>query len=145
MNITPSQLCPQGLSDFQENPHSQVLIVDGSVDSCEVIQTALQHRGVCSTTARSKKQGIESARQDAPRVIVLDIESLPDGQSGCQDLVLMAKVHDSSIVWVGDGADGPLGSESHRIRKPYHYAALLHKIEDLLARDATSQGIRKAA
>lgn len=136
-------------------PRPRVLIIDSSPDSCEVMRTVLDRRGVDATTACSKKQALEAAREATPALVVVDVESLPDAQDLCQDLVLVAKARQFPIVWLGDG-DRNAASDAnlqHRLRKPYQYSALLHKIERLLsasaapdcAAQATSPEIRKAA
>ncbi len=136
------------------HPRPHVLIIDGCSDSRDVIQTALDRRGVDATTAGSNKQGLAAARDAVPAVIVVDAESLPDAENGCHDLVLLAKARQAPIVWLGD--DGPKldAIPQHRLRKPYHYPVLLRKIEGLLsacaplvrrASHATSRDMRKAA
>ena len=114
----------------------RVLIIDGSSDSREVMQTVLDRRGVDSTTASSKKQGLAAAQESLPTLIVVDAESLPDAENGCQDLVLVAKARQAPIVWLGD-VDAHSGANTHhRLPKPYHYSTLLRKIEHLLSAGA---------
>ena len=120
-----------------ENRQS-VLIVDSSEETREVLQTALERRGVQIFSASRARQGLKLARQHHPDVIVLDLEvkgggadrlparlaeqAPPDGQ---QRLVLLGSLRRGKAVPSGEF-----------VAKPYHYGPLIRKIEELLKRSA---------
>ncbi|MGA2619152.1 MAG: response regulator [Thermoguttaceae bacterium] len=110
-----------------------VLIVDSSEESREVLQTALERRGMRIFSTGRVQQGIELARRHHPDLIVLDLEldesggedfSLPlAAQSGAQGatLVLLGTVHRQQTLPAGEF-----------VAKPYHYGPLIRRIEELL-------------
>ena len=111
---------------------SCVLIVDGSVDSREVLRTALQLRGVETLEASSARDGIALTHSHAPDVIILDLESLDcDGSDSCHDFG--DHRGEASLVVLGtiqrSVAKSP-GTEF--VSKPYHYGPLVRRIEGLL-------------
>jgi DNA-binding response OmpR family regulator len=100
-----------------------------------VIQIALHRRGVSSLTAATPAAGLESAKALPPEVIVLDVDSLSDPETGAADFVLTAKAQHSSLLLVGETPHrrrDQVGGD--RIDKPYHFSVLVNKIEQLLAR-----------
>ncbi len=111
-----------------------VLIVDSSDESREVLQTALERRGMRTFSAGRVQQGVELARRHHPDLIVLDLElddsggeelSLPlAAQSRAQGvrLVLLGTVHRRQTLPAGEF-----------VAKPYHYRPLIRRIEELLA------------
>jgi DNA-binding response OmpR family regulator len=110
-----------------------VLIVDSSEETREVLQTALERRGVRTFSASRARQGVELAREHHPDLIVLDLEledperesqSIPlaeQSRTDCAPMVLLGSVRRSSPI-----ADGEF------VAKPYHYGPLIRKIEELL-------------
>lgn len=110
-----------------------VLIVDRS-ETGEVLKTALERRGVQIFSAEQVGQGLELAREHQPDLIVLDLES-----GGAEPEEVCARFNEP------DSADRPLvllGTISRQrqqavrgefVAKPYHYAPLIRRIEELLA------------
>ena len=128
---------------WSSSPHS-VLIVDASEDSREVLRTALEHRGVRIFEAENARQGGEIARRRRPSLIVLDRETdsadvgevrrqyLPESDARTP-LVILGSIRKDEMVRPADQV----------LSKPYHYAPLVRKIEQLL--EATDQANKKAA
>lgn len=115
-------------------PERQVLIVDGSEDTREVLCTALQLRGVQTLQATGAQQGMELARQHHPHVIVLDLESeSADDQQVCDQYEAESRNHHSNLVVLGRvrhyGGSLP---KDRIVSKPYHFAPLIRTIERLL-------------
>jgi len=118
--------------DLNTCPRS-VLIVDESDDSREVLRTALLKRGCEIFEAREARTGAALAQQHRPGVIVLDMEV-----DSANDPVVRAG-YDSMpgeparMVVLGGlkRSDDWLSSRQH-VCKPYHYAPLIRKIEEML-------------
>jgi len=111
-----------------------VLIVDHSEETRQVLQTALERRGLRTFSASRAGVGLELARQYRPDLIVLDLE-LDDSPSGdlpgsfaeqsCRDRIPLVM-----LGTVRRGAENP--PEGEFVAKPYHYGPLIRKIEELL-------------
>lgn len=111
-----------------------VLIVDHSDDTREVLQTALEHRGLRILTASQAHTGLELVRRHHPDLIVLDLE-LAD--SGPDDLSAgfaeQAGTDHTPLVILGSLRHGRAGlSDGEFVPKPYHYGPLIRRIEELL-------------
>jgi DNA-binding NarL/FixJ family response regulator len=129
------------------NSHPSVLIVDRSEETREVLQTALERRGVKILSAGRAASGIRLAQEHQPDLIVLDLET--DDASDCLTknweslgsekstqnansaqphpyqprLVLLGKMR-------GCGCSVPGGEF---VSKPYHFGPLIRKIEEMLS------------
>ena len=116
----------------------RVLIVDESPDSREVLRTALDRRGVQTFEARQTSEGLKMAQQCDPDVIVWDLEAFsadpPTDPSGLGDRFNSQTAgHNTSFVFLGEARGVPASfPRGQFIRKPYHYAPLIRKIEELL-------------
>ena len=112
----------------------RVLIVDRSEENREVLETALSRRGFSVLTAHRLPEGVRLARQCAPDLIVLDVDSTHDDPAGAS----------AELFGHGDGARPPvvmLGTirrgatpavDREFVAKPYHYGPLIRRIEELL-------------
>jgi CheY-like chemotaxis protein len=128
-----------------------VLIVDRSRETREVLQTALERRGVRTLAAGRTEKGLELARLHQPDLIVLDLEledmpdCLPVGQAFLPDRELTrakpraadepeTAQYQPQMILLGSlrGLRNHL-PEGEFVRKPYHYGPLIRKIEELLA------------
>jgi response regulator RpfG family c-di-GMP phosphodiesterase len=115
---------------------ASVLIVDQSPENREVLRFALARRGVEILEADETNQGLELLQLRRPRVVVLDLEGETDEAQAtfdqfdaaterhCGRLVVLGKLHSF------DGSEGVASG----FAKPYHFAPLILKIEELLAR-----------
>ena len=120
-------------------PTSQpsVLIVDSSAENREVLRTALGRRGLTVFEAEAADQGLELAREHHPDVIVLDLEEKRHGQAAAgQQFADEADASGSRLIVLGKIRRGPVFTGGHVISKPYHFAPLIHTIEQLAARAA---------
>lgn len=120
---------------FQTGNVGRVLIVDDSADSLDVLQTALERRGVNTLTTRRPTEGLDLARSFHPDVILLDLESVEN----LDDAVLRknydeaAKRENAPLILVARASGDPSTQGSpHVVSKPYHYAPLIRKIQELL-------------
>jgi CheY-like chemotaxis protein len=117
------------------NDQRCVLIVDPSEETREVLQTALERRGLRTLAAGRGPQGLELARRHHPDLIVLDAEMECDGRADLSGpLAAESAASGGRMVLLGSGRAAPSGvSRGEFVAKPYHYAALIRRIEELLA------------
>lgn len=122
------------------SPLRQVLIVDSSDDTREVLCTALELRGVSTLQATGARQGVELAQQHHPRVIVLDLEAeAADDAQVCHQYQAASRDHHSSLVVLGRARSYDQAVPKDRIvPKPYHFAPLIRTIERLLSSSEAS-------
>ncbi len=110
-----------------------VLIVDGSADSRDVLRTALERRGLEIFEAARADEGLILARQHKPSLIVLDLDI--DARSA-ENLPLefeqTARGEQTPLVLLGN-IRRPSDDVCKFVAKPYHYAPLIRKIEQLVA------------
>ncbi len=122
--------------------HCQVLIVDAAEETRDVLQTALERHGLKTLTASETSEGLAMAREHRPELIVLDLE-IEDNASD-----------EIAAQFAGQAGGGPtalvlLGSVRRQhslphgeyVAKPYHYAPLIRKIEEILSE---GPGMRRA-
>lgn len=111
-----------------------VLIVDGSQENREVLTTALERRGCNILSASRAERGLELAQRHHPDVIVLDLElSTMSPEELCAPFAQETETTTPRLVVLGSmrtRAAGVPGGEF--VAKPYHYAPLIRKIEELL-------------
>jgi len=112
-----------------------VLIVDPSAETREVLKFALERRGVRILEAEEIEQGLDLLRRRRPHVVVVDLDVEDDAESdtfGAFDratgdssgqLVVLGKVRNLETT----------RGDARVFSKPYHFAPLIHKIEELLA------------
>ncbi|OHB65704.1 MAG: hypothetical protein A2V70_12540 [Planctomycetes bacterium RBG_13_63_9] len=111
-----------------------VLIVDHSQETRDVLQTALERRGMRTFSASRAASGLELARRHHPDLIVLDLE-LDDCQPDEVPLPFaeQSRADRTPLVMLGgarrDQAEFP---EGEFVAKPYHYGPLIRRIEELL-------------
>ena len=119
--------------DNGDNPQS-VLIIDHSDDSREVLRTVLQRRGLQILESDEAGHGLEMARRHHPDLIVMDLEDLPGSDpSLCDTFAHETQQNHASLLLLGSVSRTQLGLVPPQyVRKPYHYAPLIRKIETLL-------------
>lgn len=113
----------------------RVLIVDQSAEAREVLRTILERRGASTLEADRPEEACRLAAKFHPDLIVLDADS--DATTSCvatENLRAAAGRTDTPIVILGtlrrQNGDLPAGQI---LAKPYQYAALIRRIDDLLA------------
>lgn len=113
----------------------QVLIVDQSADSREVLRTLLERQGAATIEARRADQAVQLADLHRPDLIIFDSES--DGSergTAGENLRASASRTATPIVILGTARQSrPHFPSGQFVSKPYHYGPLLRKIEQLLA------------
>ena len=143
------------------NGQRSVLIVDQSEETREVLQTALERRGVRTLATGRAEKGLELARRHQPDLVVLDLEidDMPaDGFSGCGAGVPPADCragetpspqtapYEPRLILLGSlrrqGNNLPGGEF---VAKPYHYGLLIRRIEELLDNTRESVSCRRCS
>jgi CheY-like chemotaxis protein len=140
------------------NGQRSVLIVDQLEETREVLQTALERRGVRTLATGRARKALELARQHQPDLVVLDLEvdDMPaDGFVACSAGVSPVQSDASETPAPQTGPQfillGSLrrqGSQlpgSEFVAKPYHYGRLLRRIEELLDNSRESGSCRRCS
>ncbi len=110
-----------------------VLIVDRSAECRQVLRAALERRGLEIFEAARPDEGLALARQHKPSLIVLDLEvDTPSAEDLPAEYEQTARGEHTPLVLLGN-----IRRESDDVckfvAKPYHYAPLIRKIEQLVA------------
>lgn len=114
---------------------ASVLIVDPSAENREVLRTVLARRGLLIYEADAAEAGIELAREHHPDVIVLDLEEA-DPATLRERFNANSHDHPAELIVLGKIRRGPQFAGGHVISKPYHFAPLVHTIQQLAAKAA---------
>jgi CheY-like chemotaxis protein len=121
--------------------HRSVLIVDPSDENRVVLQTALERRGVKTMAASQAQQGLALARLHHPDLIVLDLEI---DSSGSEDIAApfaeQSRSDRGSLVLLGSVRRRQTSPPGEYVAKPYHYAPLIRRIEEILSTSPGKQG-----
>jgi CheY-like chemotaxis protein len=119
-----------------------VLIVDASDDTRCVLQTALEHRGVRTMVASQSKQGLALAQQHHPDLIVLDLEiDLCGPEEVAAPFAQQSQSDQASLVLLGSVRRRQPLPPGEYVAKPYHYAPLIRKIEEILSASSEKVGM----
>jgi CheY-like chemotaxis protein len=121
-----------GAADVKSSP--SVMIVDASRESREVLRVLLERSGARTIEAESPEQALRLADQCRPDLIVMDAESDPSPTSEpTNELRYAASRSDTPIVILGKVRQlQPPAEPGQIVAKPYHYGALIRKIDVLL-------------
>lgn len=112
----------------------RVLVVDSQEATGEVCRASLGSRGIEVLSANSTNEGLRMAQDFRPDVIVLDLESAPNARCVTPaDFESASQKRDSSLILLGSIRREARPAGSDLISKPYHYGALIRKIESLLS------------
>jgi chemosensory pili system protein ChpA (sensor histidine kinase/response regulator) len=119
-----------------------VLIVDAADETRDVLQTALERRGLKTMTANQVHQGLAMAQEHRPELIVLDLEI--DGERSddvAAQFAQQAPPDQTSLVLLGTIRRRQALPQGEYVAKPYHYAPLIRRIEAILSsRPAITSG-----
>jgi DNA-binding response OmpR family regulator len=112
-----------------------VLIVDRSRESRDLLSSLLMRQGAEVLEARGADRGAQIADAERPDLIVVDAEAAQCGacDSSAARLAAAAARNACPIVVLGTfrRAASPFPAEQF-VAKPYHYGALIRRIEELL-------------
>jgi len=114
-----------------------VLIIDRSEETREVLQTALNRRGVQTFTAKHASEGVELGRQHCPNLVVLDLE-IDDINLEHSKEPFWANLGNNNvpIILLGNlRRNQPPIPGSEFVAKPYHFGPLIRRIEEILECD----------
>jgi CheY-like chemotaxis protein len=116
------------------NASPRVLIIDRSAEAREVLRTLLERRGVCTIEADRPNDALLLAKDAHPDLIVVDADSDSSATGECvENLCDAAGRTDTPIVILGTLRGPRTQPAAEIVAKPYHYGALIRKIDDLLA------------
>ena len=127
-------------SDCASTPAKSVLLVDPSADAREVLRTVLERRGLRIFEADEPRAGLELMKLHQPHVIVLDgdarnaLEAAESAET--EQRWQIESLHPASLIILGTARLPSALPAGHVIAKPYHFAPLVHKIEQLAAKAA---------
>jgi len=123
------------------NQPQSVLIVDRSEETREVLATVLGRRGLRTLSAAGAPQGLRLAREHHPDLIVLDLElAEAEGEGLSAEFAAQSRADRTPLVLLGTARRSvPPLSEGEFVTKPYHYAPLIRRIEELLLRPTASR------
>ncbi len=123
----------------------RVLIVDASAESRAVLRTLLEHEGTETIESARLDEATLVAERETPDLIVYDVdgelsndastkELSHEGAGSWGSLEAWSSRTTTPIVVLGTKrAELGVPEGGEFVRKPYHYRALLHKIQDKLA------------
>ncbi len=107
-----------------------VLVVDRQDTTSEVLYTVLSSRGVDVVSATAPDEGLRLAAQHRPDLIVLDLDLDRDSSEIFCGKFRAAGAVDTPLILLGAAREaGPVAA---CLAKPYHYGALVRRIEELL-------------
>lgn len=112
---------------------ASVLIVDTSTEARGILRIALELRGMQTLEASGPQLGINLARRHHPDLIVLDLETATvEGDQAAQQFQQALGNAETPLVVLGTARRAGKLSTGEFVAKPYHYAPLINKIEQLL-------------
>jgi CheY-like chemotaxis protein len=113
---------------------SSVLVVDSSAENREVLRTVLHQRGLKIFEAEEAVSGLALAQEHHPDVIVLDLDA-DHAASEALDSQWRQEIDrdSSSLIILGKLRRDSLLPASRIVSKPYHFAPLVHTIQELAA------------
>lgn len=117
---------------------ARVLIVDSSEEVRDVLRTLLERQGAETLVAAEARHATEIARREQPDVIIFDAEcDYTPSKQATVDLGQTASRNNIPIVVLGT-VKRPLSPlpTGQFVSKPYHYAPLIRRIEELLGNRA---------
>lgn len=117
------------------SPRRSVLIVDRLPETREVLRTVLECNGWDIIEADAPSQGAEMVRELHPDLVVLDLETDPvPSDYDCEAILAASDRSATPLVMLGNiRQERQIAANQAVLRKPYHYAPLIRKIEELLA------------
>jgi CheY-like chemotaxis protein len=110
-----------------------VLIVDAGEETREVLGTVLQRRGMETLWAGEPEEALQLAQTQQPDVIILDLQV--EGTSAdqlCRPFAQKMQESQTPLVVLGSVRRADRMFRGEFFPKPYHYAPLIRKIEELV-------------
>ena len=134
-----SEPMEQPLAVAEAPSPDKILIVDDDESIVEVLSLRLSALGFMPLAAHSGADGLQRARQERPKLILLDLR-LPDtdGLSVCEELVDSADTWDIPVIIVSGRDDSDIVRQCRAagcrffVHKPYDPNALLILIHQAL-------------
>ena len=121
--------------NLHANSQLRILIVDASSESREILRLLLERKGLEAFEASDPNRASQLVQQRQPDLIVYDMDSelSPPSQTGL-DLEQAATRSNIPIVVLGTAKQPEAPTVVGQfVTKPYHYAPLIRRIEELLS------------
>jgi DNA-binding response OmpR family regulator len=109
-----------------------VLIVDQSAETREVLRTVLEQRGLKIYEAAAADEGLEIVESRSPDLVVLDVEVESASPAEISGQFARSARRQTPLVLLGTARRTKCPLPGEFIAKPYHYAPLVRRIEQLL-------------
>ncbi|GIW96126.1 MAG: hypothetical protein KatS3mg110_4167 [Pirellulaceae bacterium] len=125
---------------LRQGRQAVVLVVDTSSESRQVWQTALERRGYSAIVTRTVQEAWPWVERCVARVVLVDNHRSipPDLRQLDPNEAVSTEPAEQDLLWLGKvSPDGRLLWQT--LEKPYHYAAVLRRIE-VLCDDASPDG-----
>lgn len=111
-----------------------VLLVAPSGDCREVLSTALAQRGLATYAAGQARTALRLIREHQPDVVVLDGETADAADGELQaELDAQLQTRGTPLIVLGRLAGEQKLLPRQILSKPYHFAPLIHTIQELAA------------
>ena len=121
--------------NLHANSQPRILIVDASSESREILRLLLERKGLEAFEASDSNRASQLVQQRQPHLIVYDMDSelSPPNRTGL-DLEQAATRSNIPIVVLGTAKQPETPTVVGQfVTKPYHYAPLIRRIEELLS------------
>lgn len=114
------------------NADRSILIVDELKETQEVLRAALERPGMRVLSASKAEEGELMARAHRPDLIVVDLEMDRVDAGRLSAEMAAPRIGECGRLLVLGTCRRHAPSQGEFVAKPYHYAALIEKIEELL-------------
>jgi len=141
VSLSSSHLPPKNMPE--SSSRANVLIVDPSEDAREALRTGLRRCGLETIEAAGAEQGLAMFAKHEPEIVVLDVDPAID--PAAENRIFDRYSHESEerhaqLVVLGrtdrnrteTSADHGEFAGSQFFSKPYHFGAVIRKIEELV-------------
>ena len=117
-----------------QHASARVLIVDRSTENREVLRTVLQRNGCEIFESDEAAEGLSLAEKCRAQLLIVDLDTVdPAGPDVLEGFDEQARSENGSVLLLGRISKSKDGIDlKNVVAKPYHYAPLIRKIEELL-------------
>lgn len=110
---------------MNSTPH--VLVIDGASDTGTVLKAVLEPRGATVERGRSNLVAARFSAASSPKVLVIDVDTVPD------EFHSTIGWENSARVMLGSKKPTSAAERERFLEKPFQFPELIRVIEELLA------------